>query len=61
MVYHDWKHESPYNYLGWQRTLDNWIFSVGAFWNPDEPDSAIGSPAAGAAGKGMRLDAVYNH
>jgi len=60
MVYYDWNHESPYSYLGWQRTLDNWIFSVGAFWNPDKPVAA-GRPVAGAAGKGVRLDVVYNH
>ena len=61
MVYYDWKNEDPYSYVGWQRTLDNWIFSVGAFWNPDQPSAAAGRPIAGAAGKGVRLDVVYNH
>ena len=60
MVYYDWKNEDPYSYIGWQRTLDNWIFSVGAFWNPDQP-SAAGRPVAGVAGKGVRLDVVFNH
>ncbi len=60
IVYYDWKNEDPYSYIGWQRTLDNWIFSVGAFWNPDRP-AAAGRPIAGAAGKGVRAEVVYNH
>ncbi|MCX6843284.1 MAG: hypothetical protein NTX53_13485 [candidate division WOR-3 bacterium] len=61
MVYYDWNNEDPYSYLGWQRTLDNWIFSVGAFWNPDQPAAAAGRPVAGAAGKGVRVEVVFNH
>ena len=60
MVYYDWKNEDPYSYIGWQRTLDNWIFSVGAFWNPDRP-AASGRLGSSAAGKGVRLDVVFNH
>ena len=60
MVYYDWKNEDPYSFLGWQRTLDNWIFSVAAFWNPDQP-VAVGRPVTGAAGKGVRFDVVFNH
>jgi hypothetical protein len=60
MVYYDWKNEDPYSYVGWQRTLDNWVFSIGAFWNPDEP-VAVGRPVSGAAGKGLRFDVVFNH
>jgi hypothetical protein len=60
MFYYDWKNEDPYSYIGWQRTLDNWIFSLGAFWNPDRP-AAAGRPGAGAAGKGARFDVVFNH
>jgi hypothetical protein len=61
MVYYDWKNEDPYSFLGWQRTLDNWIFSVGAFWNPSRPGPAIGAAASGAAGRGLRVDVVFNH
>jgi hypothetical protein len=60
MVYYDWKNEDPYSYLGWQRTLDNWIFSIGAFWNPDRP-AASGRLGSSAAGKGVRFDVVFNH
>ena len=60
MVYYDWKNEDPYSYLGWQRTLDNWVFSVGAFWNPDRP-TAAGRLGSSAAGKGVRFEVVYDH
>jgi hypothetical protein len=60
MVYYDWTNEDPYSYVGWQRTLDNWIFSVGAFWNPDRP-AASGRIGSSAAGKGVRIDVVFNH
>jgi hypothetical protein len=60
MVYYDWKNEDPYSYIGWQRTTDNWMFSLSAFANPDRPVAA-GRPGAGAAGKGIRLDVVFNH
>ena len=60
MVYYDWKNDDPYGYIGWQRTLDNWIFTVGAFWNPDRP-AASGRLGSSAAGKGVRFDVVFNH
>jgi hypothetical protein len=60
MVYYDWTNDEPYGYFGWQRTLDNWVFSVGAFWNPDRP-AASGRIGSSAAGKGVRIDVVFNH
>jgi len=61
MVYYDWKNENPYSFLGWQRTLDNWVFSVGAFWNPDSAPTSAAGPATGTTGKGVRADVVFNH
>jgi hypothetical protein len=62
MVHYDWKNEDPYSFLGWQRTLDRWLFSVAVFWNPDRPQAAIGGSSAGAAaGKGVQVMVVYNH
>lgn len=60
MVYYDWRNGDPYSYIGWQRTTDNWVFSLSAFANPDQP-AATGRPGAGAAGKGVRFDVVFNH
>jgi hypothetical protein len=58
--YFDWTNRDLYSFLGWQRTTDNWTFSLSAFANPDRP-AAAGRPGAGAAGKGIRLDVVFNH
>jgi hypothetical protein len=60
IVYFDWTNRGLYSFLGWQRTTDNWTFSLSAFANPDRP-AATGSPGAGAAGKGLRFDVVFNH
>jgi hypothetical protein len=60
MVYYDWRNDGLYAFLGWQRTTDNWVFSLSAFANPDRP-AAAGRPGAGAAGKGVRFDVVFNH
>jgi hypothetical protein len=60
IVYFDWTNRDLYSFLGWQRTTDNWTFSLSAFANPDRP-TAAGRPGAGAAGKGLRFDVVFNH
>jgi hypothetical protein len=57
---YDWRGKGVYRYLAWQRTLDSWLFSVSAFWNPDTPVS-LGAPGGGAAGKGIQLMVVFNH
>ena len=57
---YDWRGKGVYRYLAWQRTLDSWLFSVSAFWNPDTPAS-LGAPGGGAAGKGIQLMVVFNH
>jgi hypothetical protein len=60
IVMFDWSNKDLHSYVGWQRTLDNWLFSIAAFWNPDTPAS-FGAPGAGAAGKGVQVMVVYNH
>jgi hypothetical protein len=57
---YDWRGKGVYRYLAWQRTLDSWLFSVAAFWNPDTPVS-LGAPGGGAAGKGIQVMVVFNH
>jgi len=56
---YDWESHGVYSFLAWQRTLDNWIFSIAAFWNPETP--APFGPAGGNAGKGVQLMVVFNH
>ena len=59
IVFYDWQGSDVYGYLAWQRTLDNWVLSAAAFWNP----SGAAAPVAGggAAGKGLQLTVVFNH
>ncbi len=57
---YDWRGKGVYRYLAWQRTLDKWLFSVAAFWNPDAP-ARLGIAGGSAAGKGVQVTAVYNH
>jgi hypothetical protein len=59
IVYFDWTNRDLYSFLGWQRTTDNWMFSLSAFANPDRP--AATGRTGGAAGKGVRFDVVFNH
>jgi hypothetical protein len=61
IAYYDWSGKGFYGFLGWQRTLDNWTFSVSAFWNPDMVSAAGGGPTAGITGKGVRVDVIFNH
>ena len=61
IVFFDWAGHRPYSYVAWQRTLDNWVFSVAAFWYPDRPAVIPGQAAGGAAGKGLQVTVVFNH
>ena len=61
IVFFDWAGHRPYSYVAWQRTLDNWIFSVAAFWYPDRPAVIPGQAVGGAAGKGLQVTVVFNH
>lgn len=49
-----------YHYGGWQRTYDNWMINLSAFWNPaktplfEKRQTLLG-------GKGVQLMVVFNH
>jgi len=61
-VYFDWKNQDLYRFVGWERTLDSWVFSASVFWNPDRPQGLTGQPNSGAAGgKGLQLMVAFNH
>ena len=59
IVFFDWSSHKPYTYLSWQRTLDDWVVNLAAFWNPDNPVGLAGG--SGAAGKGVQLTVMFNH
>ncbi len=58
-VFVDWESRDVYRQAGWQRTLDNWTFSAGLFWNPDKPAGLTGASVPG--GKGVQLTVAFNH
>lgn len=61
IVYFDWTNRQPYAWAGWQRTLDNWLFSVSAFANPDRATGIAGQTGSALSGKGLQLTVVFNH
>ncbi|MBM3323398.1 hypothetical protein FJY69_07985 [candidate division WOR-3 bacterium] len=60
IILYDWRNRAAFSHVGWQRSLDRWLFSVSAFWNPDTP-AGLGVAGASAAGKGLQMMVVYNH
>jgi hypothetical protein len=62
IVYHGWNENDWSRFLNWQRTYDQWIVYVSAFWNADQPllirDAADSNSYAG---KGIQLMLVFNH
>ena len=61
-VYFNWENQDLYRFVGWERTLDSWVFSASVFWNPDRPQGLTGQPNSGAAGgKGLQLMVAFNH
>ena len=62
MIYYDWKNESWYRFLNWQRSYNRWqIFLIG-FWNPDQFQIYQNQGNDNLyAGKGVQLMLVFNH
>lgn len=58
-VYFDWKEQSLYRLVSWQRTYDRWLWNVSAFWNPDRPSAFVGTTST--AGKGLLFTLALNH
>ncbi len=60
--YYNQNDKEFYNFVNWQRTLDNWLFHLMGFWNPatvifqDLPTSTNFF-----SGKGIQLMIVFNH
>jgi len=61
-VYYSWENRSPYQFYQWQRTYDDFLFSLSLFHYP-----ATGAPILAqntyvpSSGYGVQLMAVYNH
>lgn len=62
MVYYDWKEHNFYNFLNWQRQLNNITFHTIAYWNPKTFGIPSQMGTSGRfAGKGLQLMIVWHH
>lgn len=62
IVFYDWSGRKLYNFLSWQRTLDDWQLFVIGFLNPPTGGITPGAPGVDSfSGKGIMLMAVFNH
>jgi hypothetical protein len=60
--FYDWENGELYQYIGWQRTYDNWIINPSLFWYPDENFPAVeGAGDYFGRGYGVQLIIIYNH
>lgn len=62
IIYYDWKNNNTYNFLNWQRQLNDFTFYLIAYWNPEQYNmpSQMGSTDR-FSGKGLQLMVVWNH
>ncbi len=62
ILYRDWTNDNWYRIATWQRTYDNWIIYLLAFWNPEQVElyqtQSGGSPFSGT---GVQIMVVFNH
>jgi hypothetical protein len=62
IVYFDWKNNKSYNFLNWQKQLNNITFYLMGYWNPVQYNiPAQGSGENIFAGKGLQVMFVLNH
>jgi len=60
--YYSWDRKQYYQYLGWQRTFDSWIFQLSFFHYPQSSGQVaeVGSDPLGT-GYGGQLMIIFNH
>lgn len=62
MSYYSQNDKAFYNFIIWQRTLDNWLFHLMGFWNPSTTIFKDLPTSTGFfSGKGVQLMVVFNH
>ena len=62
IYYRDWTNHDNYWLLSWQRTYDNWLFYLIAFFNPETAQLNQNQNGSNAfAGNGFQLMVVFNH
>ena len=50
-----------YNYVSWQRTYDNWLVQVSAFFQTGEEVASLGSAMSTVGTKGLQINLIFNH
>ncbi|MFH1726796.1 MAG: hypothetical protein ABIA04_00060 [Pseudomonadota bacterium] len=50
-----------YQYLGWSRTYDNWIFDLSLFYLPSSDSSSLLTSNTAYSGLGLQLMIIFNH
>ena len=58
--FYSWEQKQLYSYASWQRSYDNWLVNLGAFWNPVQVE-LFNDQQTVLAGKGLQIMIVYNH
>lgn len=62
IIYYDWKNSGMYSFINWQRSFDNWMFYLMAYWNPENYNIPLpGTDTNLYAGKGIQIMIVFNH
>jgi hypothetical protein len=62
IVYYDWKNNKSYNFLNWQKQINNVTLYLMGYWNPDKYNiPAQGDGQNLFAGKGIQIMFVMNH
>jgi len=62
IVYYDWTGKNFYNFLSWQKQLDNIIIYLMAYWNPSSAFLPSGTGSGNMfSGKGIQIMFVFNH
>jgi len=62
MIYYDWKSNTTYNFVNWQKQFNRISIYFMGYWNPDNYlIPAQGSGENLFAGKGVQLMLVWNH
>lgn len=60
VVFYNYRDKDFYAYSGWQRTWDNWMVNLSAFWNPLQAELFENRQTL-LAGKGLQIMLVFNH
>lgn len=61
IVYYDWTNNNSYNFLRWQRQLNDFTFFLISYWNPKQNFMPSQMAVERFIGKGVQVMVVWNH